>query len=215
MHSETRRRIRGRRETLALRNHCSPDLRQFYEDPDRGLKFLQTGPLQWGMDVVLAAEEVGCRQSHFRQPRAVRAAADDGAPRLDTGPAHGLRGELQGARLLLQPLGHVAVLRRYLYVNLRLWIFRFDQSSDAAQDVRLFRQPGRVEVAQEDAQGNLGDAALDAVGVEKALAALGGLRRQAGARQAVEEQSRQADGVDHVSPGDAGMDVDALDGNLG
>ena len=47
------------------------------------------------------------------------------------------------------------------------------------------------------------------VGVQEAVAALGGFRRQSVARQPVDELGRHADGVGHPPLGNRGMDVDA------
>ena len=58
---------------------------------------------------------------------------------------------------------------------------------DRAQHLGLLGQARRVEVTQQDAHRHLGHAALDAVRVQEAVALVRGFRRQALARQAVQE----------------------------
>src|SRR5581483_12476110 len=58
-------------ELRLLLFHGPPDLDQLDQHADGVGHLFQAGPLQWRVDVVLAAEDVRRRQAHLGQPGAV------------------------------------------------------------------------------------------------------------------------------------------------
>ncbi len=58
--------------------HFSPELDDFDADIASGQHFIETGPFEGGVDIVLAGREVGGWKSQFGKPRSIGPAADDG-----------------------------------------------------------------------------------------------------------------------------------------
>ena len=115
------------------------------------------------MKIVLAAREVGGRQSQFREPGAVGAPANDGALGFEAGAAHGGFGEWQGPRLLCQPVRHVAVLRRHAHIDLGLGIFSLDKLDRRAQQLSFVRQRRRFKIPEQDANGHFRHTTFDPI----------------------------------------------------
>lgn len=87
-----------------------PHFRQRHEPLDRLQHFIETGPFQGRVGIVVAAGEIGRGQAKLGQARAVSAAADDGAFRRSAKPLDGLFGISHGPRLGDKAFGHVAIL---------------------------------------------------------------------------------------------------------
>ena len=113
------------------------------------------------------------------QPRAVGAAANDGAIRRSAKPLRRLFGIGHGARLADKALGHVAILPLDGHVDLRRRKVPHRRRGRLPQPVGKLLEHGRVEIAEQDFQFHFRDAAGDFVGMQEALAAVGRFRREA------------------------------------
>jgi hypothetical protein len=71
-----------------------------------------------------------------------------------------------------------------------------------AQQLGLLRQFARVEVAEQDADGDLGHSSVNAIWMQKAVALRRSFRRQRLNRQPIQKCRRQPHGVHHSALGD-------------
>src|SRR5262249_32147696 len=143
---------------------------------------LGADPLSDGVELVPAGEDVRGRKAELRQPRAVRPAADRRELRLQADAARRLEGGLDHVRNLVERLAHVAVLVPALEGHARV-----DRLGEAADESLVLFQLRAVVVAENEDHRRVVGAALDRVRVHEALAALGRLRGERVAREAVDE----------------------------
>ncbi len=168
-----------------------PHLGQRNEPLDRLDHFLQAGPFQRRMGIVAAAGEIGRGQAHLGQPRAVRAAADDGPLGRPAQPPEGLlrRGPRPAARAPApRPCCGTAARSprrsspRESPAPWRRPICRSRSASSANWAASKSRS--RIfSLTSAHAAGNF-------IRVQEALAALGRLRRELFARQPGDEVGR-------------------------
>ena len=97
---------------------------------------------------------------------------------LDADPPAGLARQLDRAHVVLQPVAHVAILRRDRAVDPGARLGRLDRGADLPQQIAVSAQTVLLEVAQNEVQRRRGSAAAHLVDVDEALAAVGGLGRQ-------------------------------------
>ncbi len=110
-----------------------------------------------------------------------------------------------------ESFGHVAVLGLHLDVDVHARDFSFDVVGRSGEQSGMIGQRRRAEIPQEDLEGDFGDATLNHVRVEKALAPVAGFGGQHVPGQAVEETAGGAHRIDHAALGDRGMNVDSAD----
>ena len=111
-----------------------------------------------------------------------------------------------------------AMLRYWACTWTSTWtpgISRSTSWADLREQSGMIGQCRRVEIPQEDLEGDFGDATLDHIRMEKSLAPVAGFGGQRVAREAVEQTAGGAHGIDHAALGDRGMNVDAADGHRG
>ena len=113
-----------------------PELRQLDAHLGRGRHVLQADPFQRPVDLLHAGEHVGRRHAQLGQPRAVGAAADRHGERLDARLPARLARQLDRPHVVLQPVAHVAVLRRDGAGDVRPRLARLDRRADLARAAR-------------------------------------------------------------------------------
>ncbi len=124
--------------------------------------------------------------------------------------AAGLARQLDRAHVVLQPVAHVAILRRDLAGDVGARLGGSNRGADLLDQIALRLQPVALEVAQDEVQFGCRGRAAHLVDVDEPLASGGGLRRQRHLRQRVDDLGRQVQGVDQLVLGVAGVDRDAL-----
>src|SRR6267154_2319996 len=87
-----------------------PDLAERDDDVDGFLHILTRYPFEPRMEVVFAGKEIGRRQAHERQPRAVGPAADGLLDDLEAAPPDRLACVLDHVGMAVEHGPHVAVL---------------------------------------------------------------------------------------------------------
>ena len=108
---------------------------------------------------------------------------------------------------------------RYCAVHLDVDV----DARDVAFDVvgQIGQQPGLIgqrrcgEISQEDLEGDLGDATLNHIRMEKSLAPVAGFGGQHVPGEAVKETTGRSHGIHHAALGDRRMNVDSADGHRG
>ena len=89
------------------------------------------------------------------------------------------RASSTGPHVVLQPIAHVAVLRRDRAADPGAWLGGLDRRADLPEQVAVSAQATPLEVAQDEVQLGRGGGAAHLVDVDEALAAVGGFGRAA------------------------------------
>ena len=194
-----------------LRPALGPHPREPHRDGGGGRHVLHRRPLAHRVVLVAAGEQVRRRQPARAEDRAVGAAADRDAARLEALAAQRLLRRGDDLRALVEERPHVRVLRR-------------DLDLDVARAARPPRRPRRPCGAARRGSASRSSSksrtivrivaaparALDRVDVDEALAVGGRLRGELG-RQRGEDLAREPGRVHELAGREAGMDVDAAD----
>ena len=123
----------------------------------------------------------------------------------------GLARQLDRAHVVLQPVAHVAVLRRDRAGDPGARLGGLHGGADLLEQLAVGAQAVQLEVAQDEVEIGRGRGAAHLVEVDEPLAAVGGLGRQGDVRQRVDDLGGQVQGVDQLVLGLARMDRHALD----
>ena len=166
------------------------------------------------MEVEAAGEDVGAREAHEGQAGAVGAAADGLDSGLDPGHLHGLDGRVDDVHVRLHHLAHIIILVFHLEPDRARAVLGVDEFGGLGHHLLAGLELGAVVVADDVGDVGFLDGSLEGNQVEEALVALGVLRAGERRQQAVELR-RDVDGVAHLALGVAGVDVAALDVELG
>ena len=147
----------------------------------RGLHILHRVPLEAAVEVVAAGEDVGRRQTHLREPRAVGTAAHQFLDQLDAHLLGRREGEADGPRIrLLNVVAHVAVVVGDLESDLGARVARRRGVHQLPKETLTPLKASAREVTQQEVHLGTGDVAAHLVGAEVALALARCLRRLVG-----------------------------------
>jgi hypothetical protein len=189
-----------------------PHLGQPHHHRRGGRHLLEGGPLARRVVLVSAGEDVRGGQAHLAQARAVGAAPDRPADRLDPlGPDRRL-GRGRHLRHRAQEAAHVAVLLAHLDLEARPRLGGHDLLRRPLEQFAMALERLVVEVAQDEAHLRPPRVTGDLVGVDVALELLGGLGGQRVGRERGDNLRRQAQRIDQLPLGPPRMHLHAAHG---
>ena len=172
---------------------------------------LDADPLALAVRVVAAGEDVRRREPHLGQ------AEPSVPPRIDVRLGSRPTRRIASSRLAtisgccVERVAHVPVLDPALDLDRAARLGGRRLLGEAAQEGDVLGEPLVLEVADDEAQLDLGGVAVDEHGVDVALASFGRLGREAVLREAAQDLRGELDRVHELALGPAGMDRAAAD----
>ena len=191
-----------------------PDPREVDDDLDRLLHVLDRDPLEPRVEVVLAGEDVRRRQAHEGEPRAVGAAADRRLAQLEAGAPDRLARVLDHLRVLVEHFLHVAVGLLDLAGRPRRPASRRPSSCASCSRKSSFSLSSAVTKSRiRNLTEVFSTAASTTYGWTKPSrrSVVSGESRSLGRREM--KSAGDLDRVDHPPLGEAGVRVEALEGD--